>query len=199
MMDQFGREIRYLRVSVTDRCNHRCRYCLPAAGARLLPHEEILRYEEILAFAAVAAREGIDKLRVTGGEPLLRRGIVSFMERLVATSGLDDVLMTTNGTFLPRFAAELRAAGLKRINIGIPSLHPDTLMELKDRILLRKRSVIETVNDELKNICQIEHSRHRSFTNFITNLLAGIAAYCFFPKKPAIHFDVENSNQLVLF
>jgi len=126
LRDQSRRLIHYLRVSVTDRCNHRCRYCLPAAGARLLPHEEILRYEEILAFAAVAAREGIDKLRVTGGEPLLRRGIVSFMERLVATPGLDDVSMTTNGTLLPRFAAELRAAGLKRINIGIPGLHPDT-------------------------------------------------------------------------
>jgi hypothetical protein len=82
---------------------------------------------------------------------------------------------------------------------GIRNNMKKTLMELKDRILLRKRSVIETVNDELKNICQIEHSRHRSFTNFITNLLAGIAAYCFFPKKPAIHFDLENSNQLVLF
>jgi hypothetical protein len=82
---------------------------------------------------------------------------------------------------------------------GIRNNMKNTLMELKDRILLRKRSVIETVNDELKNICQIEHSRHRSFTNFITNLLAGIAAYCFFPKKPAIHYDVENSNQLVLF
>lgn len=82
---------------------------------------------------------------------------------------------------------------------GIRNNMKNTLMELKDKILLRKRSVIETVNDELKNICQIEHSRHRSFTNFITNLLAGIAAYCFFPKKPAIQFDVESSNQLVLF
>lgn len=73
------------------------------------------------------------------------------------------------------------------------------LMELKDKILLRKRSIIETINDELKNICQIEHSRHRSFTNFIANLISGLIAYSFFPKKPAINYDLENTNQVVLF
>ncbi len=73
------------------------------------------------------------------------------------------------------------------------------LLELKDKILLRKRSVIETINDELKNICQIEHSRHRSFENFISNLISGLIAYSFFQKKPAIKFDVEPSNQIVLF
>ncbi len=72
-------------------------------------------------------------------------------------------------------------------------------MEMKDKILLRKRSVIETVNDELKNICQIEHSRHRSFTNFITNMLSGLIAYSFFPKKPSIKFEKETTNQLALF
>lgn len=71
-------------------------------------------------------------------------------------------------------------------------------MELQDMILLRKRSIIETVNDELKNICQIEHSRHRSFSNFITNILSAIAAYCFFPKKPAIKYEMEKSNQLTI-
>ncbi len=72
-------------------------------------------------------------------------------------------------------------------------------MELKDKILLRKRSVIETINDELKNICQVEHSRHRSFENFITNLVAGLIAYSFFPKKPAIKFDTSSSNQIAFF
>ena len=75
----------------------------------------------------------------------------------------------------------------------------NTLMELKDKILLRKRSVIETINDELKNICQIEHSRHRSFTNFLTNLIAGLIAYCFFPKKPAIKYNPEETTQLAMF
>jgi hypothetical protein len=75
----------------------------------------------------------------------------------------------------------------------------NTLMELKDKILLRKRSVIETVNDELKNICQVEHSRHRSFENFITNLISGLIAYSFFPKKPAIKFDEVKTNQLAIF
>jgi hypothetical protein len=72
-------------------------------------------------------------------------------------------------------------------------------MELKDKILLRKRSVIETINDELKNICQVEHSRHRSFENFITNLISGLIAYSFFPKKPAIKFETVNSNQITLY
>ena len=75
----------------------------------------------------------------------------------------------------------------------------NSLMQLSDKILLRKRSVIETVNDELKNICQVEHSRHRSFGNFISNLLAGIATYSFFPKKPSIKYEVENTNQLACF
>ena len=75
----------------------------------------------------------------------------------------------------------------------------NVLMELKDKILLRKRSVIETINDELKNICQVEHSRHRSFNNFITNLIAGLIAYSFFDKKPAIKYQTENTNQLAVF
>ena len=73
------------------------------------------------------------------------------------------------------------------------------LLELKDKILLRKRSIFETINDELKNICQVEHSRHRSFENFISNLISGLIAYSFFPKKPAIRFDVEKTNQIELF
>ena len=82
---------------------------------------------------------------------------------------------------------------------GIRNNMKNVLMELKDKILLRKRSIIETINDELKNICQIEHSRHRSFTNFIANIISGLIAYSFFPKKPAIKYDVEKSNQLALF
>lgn len=82
---------------------------------------------------------------------------------------------------------------------GIRDKMKNCLLELKDKILLRKRSIIETINDELKNICQVEHSRHRSFENFISNLISGLIAYSFFPKKPAIRFDVENTNQIALF
>jgi hypothetical protein len=82
---------------------------------------------------------------------------------------------------------------------GIRNKMKNCLMELRDKILLRKRSVIETVNDELKNMCQVEHSRHRSFGNFITNLISGLIAYCFFPKKPAIKFETINTNQITLF
>lgn len=82
---------------------------------------------------------------------------------------------------------------------GIRNNMKNTLMELKDKILLRKRSIIETINDELKNMCQIEHSRHRSFSNFIANLISGLIAYSFFPKKPAIKYEIEKSNQMVCF
>jgi hypothetical protein len=82
---------------------------------------------------------------------------------------------------------------------GIRDKMKNCLLELKDKILLRKRSVIETINDELKNICQVEHSRHRRFENFISNLISGLIAYSFFPKKPAIKYDVENTNQIALF
>ena len=82
---------------------------------------------------------------------------------------------------------------------GIRDKMKNCLLELKDKILLRKRSIIETINDELKNICQVEHSRHRSFENFISNLISGLIAYSFFPKKPAIKFDVESTNQIMLF
>ncbi|HQQ21406.1 MAG TPA: transposase, partial [Bacteroidales bacterium] len=111
---------------------------------------------------------------------------------------ITDSLYGDKGYIGKKLVEMLFVDGIRLIT-GIRNNMKNTLMELKDKILLRKRSVIETVNDELKNICQIEHSRHRSIPNFISNLLSAIIAYCFFPKKPAIKFDVVKSNQLVLF
>jgi len=126
MIDHIGRTIDYIRISVTDRCNLRCRYCMPEEGVPMLEHEEILRFEEIVAFMRVAVSQGIVKVRLTGGEPLHRPGIVELVRMLLAIPGLQDLSLTTNGTLLPRFAADLKAAGLKRVNIGIPSLDPAT-------------------------------------------------------------------------
>lgn len=123
--DAFGRRIDYLRISLTDRCNLRCVYCMPEEGVPFKSRDDILSFEEIERFAAVAVREGISKIRLTGGEPLVRSGVVSHVRRLRAITGLEAIALTTNGTLLPKFARDLRDAGLARVNISLDSLDPD--------------------------------------------------------------------------
>jgi cyclic pyranopterin phosphate synthase len=123
--DTFGRRIDYLRISVTDRCNLRCVYCMPPEGVAAREHEEILSFEEIERFAAAAVDEGISKIRLTGGEPLVRKGIVGHVARLRSLTGLEAIALTTNGVLLPRFAGPLAEAGLSRVNLSLDSLDPD--------------------------------------------------------------------------
>lgn len=124
-VDSFNRSISYLRVSVTDRCNLRCVYCMPLEGVPWVPHENILRYEEIVRVVRVAAQMGITKVRLTGGEPLVRAGIVSLVETIAAIPGVDDLAMTTNGVLLAQYAAELAKAGLRRVNVSLDTLRPE--------------------------------------------------------------------------
>lgn len=124
LKDSYGRCIRDLRISITDRCNFRCIYCMPAEGVQWKTRREILSYEEILYLAEIFVSLGISRLRITGGEPLLRRGVIGFIERLARIPGVEDLAMTTNGYFLPDFAEALVAAGLKRVSISIDSLKP---------------------------------------------------------------------------
>ncbi len=124
MKDPFGREITYLRVSVTDRCNLRCRYCMPAAGLKLLRHEDILRYEEIVGVVSAAVDMGFRKIRLTGGEPLVRRGVLALVSMLARIDGVEDLAMTTNGTMLAGKAAALKAAGLQRVNVSLDAIDP---------------------------------------------------------------------------
>lgn len=126
LTDPFGRKINYLRLSVTDRCNMRCVYCMPAGGLPLLNHGDIVSYEELLLIAETAVAAGIEKIRVTGGEPLVRKGIVPFLARLAAIPGLRQLVLTTNGIFLDEMAEELRQAGVQRLNISLDSLRPAT-------------------------------------------------------------------------
>ncbi len=121
-MDAYNRPISYLRISVTDRCNLRCVYCMPEAGVAWRPHEAILRYEEIETIVRAAAELGITKLRLTGGEPLVRLGVVELVRSLAAIPGIDDLAMTTNGVRLVDHAQELAAAGLHRVNISLDTL-----------------------------------------------------------------------------
>jgi len=122
LSDPFQRPINYLRISVTDRCNLRCVYCMPAQGITLLPHREVLSYEEIRAVAQAAAALGINKLRLTGGEPLVRSGLPQLVSMLSQIKGIDDIALTTNGVLLGRYAAQLRQAGLRRVNVSLDTL-----------------------------------------------------------------------------
>lgn len=122
MKDSFEREISYMRISVTDRCNMRCMYCMPEEGVANLGHERILSFEEIARIVKASAQLGITKYRLTGGEPLVRKGIVSLVESLTKIDGVEEVVMTTNGTMLADKAEALKKAGLQRVNISVDSL-----------------------------------------------------------------------------
>lgn len=125
LYDSFQRPIDYLRISVTDRCNLRCIYCMPADGIPLLPHTDVLSYEEIHMIAEAAAELGITKVRITGGEPLVRTGLPHLVRMLAQIDAIDDISLTTNGILLSRDAAELKSAGLRRVNISLDTLKPD--------------------------------------------------------------------------
>lgn len=122
MEDKFGRKINYLRISVTDLCNLRCRYCMPEEGICKKAHEEMLTEDEIVRAVHAAARLGITKLRITGGEPLIKKNIVSICRRSAATEGIKEVCITTNGILLPELSGELREAGVARLNISLDTL-----------------------------------------------------------------------------
>jgi cyclic pyranopterin phosphate synthase len=126
LIDQHGRKISYLRLSVTDRCNLRCTYCMPPGGVELIPRSEVLSFEELLRVAAAAVTTGIEKIRVTGGEPLVRKGLSPFLAQLSRLPGLRELVLTSNGILLAEQAAALKAAGVQRLNISLDSLCPAT-------------------------------------------------------------------------
>ena len=125
MKDGLGRTIEYLRISLTDRCNFRCIYCMPEEGVCSLPHDEILRIEEMAHVVRIAADLGIKSVRLTGGEPLVRKGVVDLVREIANTPGIENVSMTTNGVLLPKMADDLKRAGLSRVNISLDTLDPD--------------------------------------------------------------------------
>ena len=135
-VDTRGRALRDLRVSVTDRCNLRCRYCMPreifGPGFVFLPHTELLRFEEIVRVVSAFARAGVNKVRLTGGEPLLRAGLPDLVTMLAAVPGVDDIALTTNGSLLARHAERLRSAGLTRITVSLDTLDQKTFAQVAD-------------------------------------------------------------------
>ena len=141
MIDNLGRNINYLRVSVTDLCNLRCQYCMPSEGIRKMKHDQILTLEEIFQVVKAAVELGINKVRLTGGEPLVRKGIIQLIERIANLPGIKDLALTTNGVLLKEYAKDLKNAGLKRVNISL-----DTLNEEKYRQITRGGSISEVLN-----------------------------------------------------
>ncbi len=133
--DQFGRAIEYLRISVTDRCNFRCRYCMPLEGLPWLPKADILSYEEIAGIVAQLAPLGLKRLRITGGEPTIRPQLASLLRMLRSIPGIEDIALSTNGVRLPEQARELADAGLDRVNISADSLRPERVVEIARRDL----------------------------------------------------------------
>ena len=125
MIDRLGRDITYLRISVTDKCNLRCRYCMPEEGVCKKNHEDMLTEDEIIQAVEAAAALGIRKIRITGGEPLVKKNIVSICRRTAAVEGINEVCLTTNGILLPQLAKDLKAAGVKRINLSLDTLDPE--------------------------------------------------------------------------
>jgi len=138
LIDNFGREISYLRVSITDRCNYRCIYCRPEKEFKFIPHQEILRYEEIVEIIQEAVKLGITKVRITGGEPLVRKGVVNFIRQLRKIDRLEDISLTTNGFFLLEYAEKLKAAGLNRLNISLDSLQEEKYKKIARAGSLKK-------------------------------------------------------------
>ena len=133
LVDSFGRLHDNLRISVTDRCNIRCFYCMPETGVKFEAREEILNFDEIERFARIAVSLGITKIRVTGGEPLVRRGLPLLIRRLVAIPGITDLALTTNGVLLPELARPLFEAGLRRLNVHLDTLDRERFRQISRR------------------------------------------------------------------
>ncbi len=143
MFDQYNRNINYLRISVTDKCNLRCFYCMPENGVPLFQHENILSYEEIVEIVKFVTERGVQKIRLTGGEPLIRRDITSLVQMISEIDGVKDLSITTNGILLDRYAKQLADAGLNRVNVSL-----DTLDAEKYKKITRGGNL----NDVLKGI-----------------------------------------------
>ena len=133
LVDNLGRRINYLRLSVTDLCNMRCSYCMPESGVEKLKHSDVMSYEQLLTLTHHAVAMGIEKVRITGGEPLVRKGLVKFLESMAGIPGLNQLVLTTNGMLLEQMATDLKRAGVQRLNISLDSLRPEIFSRITKR------------------------------------------------------------------
>ncbi|GFZ29730.1 GTP 3',8-cyclase MoaA [Clostridium zeae] len=173
MIDSYDRNINYLRISVTDLCNLRCKYCMPEKGIKKACHDEILRFEEIEEIAKKFVSLGINKIRLTGGEPLVRAGIITLIKKLSKLQGIDEIAMTTNGTLLKRYAKALKEAGLTRVNISLDTLNHEKYRTITKGGILK--DVLEGIREAKKvnltpiklNVVLIRDFNEDEIVNFI--------------------------------
>ena len=165
MKDNYNRNITYLRISVTDRCNLRCTYCMPAEGIDLIEHSELLSFEEIVNFTKTAVSMGINKVRLTGGEPLVRKGIVDLVQMLWNIEGIKDLSLTTNAVILKELALPLKNAGLQRLNISLDTLDREKFAQVArrdrlDDVLAGIDEAIKVGFKQIKLNCVIEKNKN---------------------------------------
>jgi cyclic pyranopterin phosphate synthase len=201
MLDQYERNINYLRVSVTDRCNLRCTYCMPKEGLSRIGHDDILRYEEIHRIIRIAAGLGITKVRITGGEPLVRRGVAEFIASLHTIPELKDLSLTTNGILLEGCTESLFAAGIRRINISLDSLNAEKYAritrggEIQD-VLRGIRKVRETGFSPIKiNIVAIKGFNDDEIMDFARLTLENPYQVRFIELMPLGRAGIENNGR----
>ena len=135
LIDKYGRQLDYLRLSVTDRCNLRCYYCMPAEGMQFAQRKELLTWEEMYLLTSIFADLGVSKIRITGGEPFVRTGIIHFLQNIAALAGLKEIAITTNATLTGNYIADLKAAGIRKLNISLDSLDPKRFHDITRRNL----------------------------------------------------------------
>ena len=133
LIDNWGRRVNYLRIAITDRCNLRCFYCMPEEGINYLPKKELLTYEELLRLAHIVAELGVNKIRLTGGEPFIRRDVMSFLDNLNQIPGIDSIHITTNGVFTHKYLDDLQSVGIKSVNLSIDTLDPEKFKQITRR------------------------------------------------------------------
>lgn len=138
MRDSYSREINYLRLSITDRCNFRCKYCMPEQGITKIPHDKIISYEHIVRLVQAASEIGINKIRLTGGEPLTRKDLPKLVKKIDGIDGIDDLSLTTNGSLLEGLSNELASSGLDRVNVSLDAIDPDKFTEITRRCDVEK-------------------------------------------------------------
>ena len=177
MSDPFNRSINYLRVSITDRCNLRCVYCMPEEGIRLMDHADILSYEDILDVIREGIAFGITKVRITGGEPLVRKGVVRLVEMIAQLEGITDFGMTTNGILLEKFAGDLAKAGLHRVNISLDTINPEKYRQMTrggdlEKVFSGIRAAKDAGFSPIKINCVVKNSSKESDAIEVRNFCA---------------------------
>lgn len=201
LIDGYGRKINYLRLSVTDRCNFRCRYCMPADGVAKLGHQDVLTYEELLLTARAAVELGIEKIRVTGGEPLVRKGLCQFLAQLSSIPGLRQLVLTTNGLLLPEMARDLKESGVQRLNISLDSLRPEAFSRITrggdlSRVQAGIAAAVEAGFPVKLNMVVMRGVNDDELADFAALTLDHPYVVRFIEYMPAI--QEENWNRLVL-